>query len=686
MEDSATPELHTARLEKLELENQQLAEQVKGLVRAERAAYHYQEQLDTQIKLYRSLSEVGQRFNATHDIEAIIEICKRFIIYDLNFERCIILVRVEGEYRCRAFDGFFEPDARRHIDALVLKRSELVPDASNTGAKLWLCTAESRDPRLDALRAATLMDDLVVFGLGRELQAILIAGNTIRKRSSHSRVEEESEFIIGLANLASQASSAIDNAEFYRALESDRRSLKELSTSLSQSNAELAAALQQAHEAARLKDEFVANISHELRTPLNSIVNIPDGLLEFFVRREIARCNGCASEFECEPGESAGRDTECPECHAVGALEMETRLSVSGHEEELAKNLRLIQRSGTHLLRIINDVLDFSKLGAGKMVLDWEQVSAAALVQELIATLEPVASKRRIKLITPKTIDPSLTFQADPVKWTQIFINLVGNAIKFSPDDGVIELSVEEDQDSLVFGVRDHGIGIAAEHQELIFDAFQQVDGSHTRKAGGTGLGLSIARNLVALHHGELWLNSKLGEGTHFFVRFPMERGEAVKLDSPLKPVASSAGQPTLVVLDDEPLAIETIRLALRPLKPRIVGITDPRKLAQVMSELRPDVLLLDVMMPRQSGLDLLRELRSCSDTKDIPVLVLSAYDANEGLVRSLGAHWMAKPWNGPALQAKVRELLQETRNGRPESAVDSAQNQPGTHFGEQAN
>ncbi len=616
MEDSATPEVHTARLEKLELENQQLAEQVKGLVRAERAAYHYQEQLDTQIKLYRSLSEVGQRFNATHDIEAIIEICKRFIIYDLNFERCIILVRVEGEYRCRAFDGFFEPDARRHIDTLVLKRSELVPDASNTAAKLWLCTAESRDPRLDALRAATLMDDLVVFGLGRELQAILIAGNTTRKRSSHSRVEEESEFIIGLANLASQASSAIDNAEFYRALESDRRSLKELSTSLSQSNAELAAALQQAHEAARLKDEFVANISHELRTPLNSIVNIPDGLLEFFVRREIARCNGCASEFECEPGESAGRDTECPECHAVGALEMETRLSVSGHEEELAKNLRLIQRSGTHLLRIINDVLDFSKLGAGKMVLDWEQVSAAALVQELIATLEPVASKRRIKLITPKTIDPSLTFQADPVKWTQIFINLVGNAIKFSPDDGVIELSVEEDQDSLVFGVRDHGIGIAAEHAGadlrcLPTGRWQPYPEGRWYRAGTLHrqeFGRASPRGDVA--------EEQAGRGNALLRSLPHGARGSREVDSPLKPVASSAAQPRLVVLDDEPLAIETIRLALRPLKPRIVGITDPRKLAQVMSELRPDVLLLDVMMPRQSGLDLLRELRKRSDRR----------------------------------------------------------------------
>jgi signal transduction histidine kinase len=171
-------------------------------------------------------------------------------------------------------------------------------------------------------------------------------------------------------------------------------------------------------------------------------------------------------------------------------------------------------------MRLINDVLDFSHLESGKLPLRLETVAVAQLWDELREALLPLASAQSLSLrFAP--VDPALILRVDAIKLNQVFVHQVGNAIKFSPAGGAVELSAVGEGDAVVFRVSDQGIGIAPEHHQLIFESFRQVEGGHTRKFGGSGLGLSITRGLVELHQGAIWVESTLGQGASFFVRLP---------------------------------------------------------------------------------------------------------------------------------------------------------------------
>lgn len=265
----------------------------------------------------------------------------------------------------------------------------------------------------------------------------------------------------------------------------------ELTNSLTERNTELVSALDQAREATRVKGEFVASISHELRTPLNSIINIPEGLLEDF-----------------------------PRDGAAGARRF------TGDASETARFLETLHRNGTHLLGVVNQLLDFSKLDAGRMDVHLSRVVLRPLVEDVLRTInEAFAKKAGVTLTVHGPLEE--TVDADPLKLAQVLLNLLSNAVKFSPGGSGVSLTVVDEGASLLFTVRDHGIGIAAQDQELVFQMFRQVEGGATRRFGGTGLGLPIARQLVELHGGRLWLESVPGEGSAFFFRIPKLRGAA---------------------------------------------------------------------------------------------------------------------------------------------------------------
>lgn len=433
--------------------------------------------------------------------------------------------------------------------------------------------------------------------------------------------------------------------------------LKRRERALRAHNTELAQALAAAQEAARLKGEFVANISHELYTPLNSILNIPDGLLDMYSKQEIAECGGCHVRFELEAGDKVEADTECPECGAKGMLRLDTTWQFGGEFETIVKHLNTLKRSGIHLQNVINDVLDFSKLEAGKMTLQTQTVQVKSLFDDLSATLSPLAHQKKITLDF-KQEPEHLSLEADPVKCAQILINLISNAIKFSHEGGLIEIRAHKDGDHCVFAVQDYGIGIAPEHHEAIFESFQQVDGSHTRRAGGTGLGLAIVKQLVQLHEGSISLSSELGRGATFSLRLPIESKSSLKKLPPEDEHLQNAEKRLILALDDEPIALETLKLALRPLNCEVIGLTDPGKLETFLSHKKPDLLILDIMMPRKSGLRLLRELKSSEQNKNIPILVSSAFRENRDLCISLGAVWLGKPYGSTELLTAVRAML----------------------------
>ena len=446
---------------------------------------------------------------------------------------------------------------------------------------------------------------------------------------------------------------------------------KALSASLKETNSDLAAALVRAQEAARLKSEFVANVSHELRTPLNSVLNIPEGLLEQFSTHARAHCRLCEKLFELDPGESLSAATHCPACGSPGSLEHIEAIEFSGDGKWAVRGLRQIHRAGSHLLNLINDVLDFSKLEAGRMVLTLESVNVPQAMRNILETLEPVAENRKVKLLLEVPAQGG-TLRADSVKLSQIFINLVANAVKFSPEGGEVAIRAEWRPGSWRFSVKDHGIGIAREHHESVFESFRQVDGSNTRRFGGTGLGLAITKKLTEAHGGKVWVESELGKGSTFLVELPeagpvqeeAPKSEAAKADLMVGEVPSS----TILILDDERLAVDNLKMALRPLGHRIEGIRDPRELEAALAKTGADLLILDVMMPGLSGLDVLKTLKA--NGVKIPVLVSSAYHANVDIVRALGASWLAKPWRSAELQAEVTRLLRELYSNRSESRM----------------
>ncbi|MBI5933487.1 MAG: GAF domain-containing protein [Chloroflexi bacterium] len=243
--------------------------------------------------------------------------------------------------------------------------------------------------------------------------------------------------------------------------------------------AEQAATLTQLRELDRLKSSFLANMSHELRTPLNSILGFADVILE----------------------------------------ELDGPLT-----ENMTNDLRLIQKNGTHLLHLINDVLDMAKIEAGRMNLNPETFFLIELLEEVTSITSPLASEKNLALFIEPESDLGVSIYADRTRLRQVMINLVNNAMKFT-ERGKVSILLQRCEAGALVSVHDTGIGIPPEKLEAVFQEFTQVDTSTTRKAGGTGLGLPISRRLIEMHGGRLWAESSgiNGEGSTFFVELPLE-------------------------------------------------------------------------------------------------------------------------------------------------------------------
>ncbi|MFN0064466.1 MAG: sensor histidine kinase [Myxococcaceae bacterium] len=288
---------------------------------------------------------------------------------------------------------------------------------------------------------------------------------------------------------------------------------------LHEGTATLRERLREAQETARERSQFVASISHELRTPLNAIVNIPGGLIPLFHESRVATCPSCTTDFLLEPHDEVNPLTECSACGKPG-LERSTRLTLPEGADTVARYLRLIEKSAKHLLNVVNDVLDFSRLGAGRMSLNVESVDARNLCKEVLETLAPMAEKKGIQLELAEMPEELRAF-LDPIKCAQVLVNLVGNAIKFSPPGRRVLLAARNDGDVLRISVVDEGPGMVREDHERIFEAFFQTAGQDAR-LGGTGLGLSIAKQLVELHGGTLSVESAVNKGSTFNVVLPL--------------------------------------------------------------------------------------------------------------------------------------------------------------------
>ena len=386
--------------------------------------------------------------------------------------------------------------------------------------------------------------------------------------------------------------------------------------------------------ASQAKSDFLASMSHELRTPLNAIIGFSDLMRQ-------------------EPVDASGSVT--------------VPLEWVEH----------IHRGGAHLVELVNDVLDLSKVEAGRLELDLEPIDVAAAVAESIAGLRPLIARKHLQVETD--VAANQLVEADRGRLRQVLYNLLSNAIKFTPDGG--RLGVEGHREGTMFHVTvsDTGIGIEPGDQARIFEEFQQVGAPTTE---GTGLGLALTRRLVEAHGGRIELVSSPGEGSRFTVILPVA-GAIAPMRSPVavpspaalaEPAPASPAEgpstvrPRLLVVEDDPSAVRLLRAYLEPDGYDIDVAVDGERALAAAAASRPSAILLDVLLPGMDGWDVLRRLKADPDLREIPVVIVTVVEEREvGL--ALGAvDYLVKPIERDALLGALNRL--DLRSAVPQAAV----------------
>ncbi|TIR41105.1 MAG: response regulator, partial [Mesorhizobium sp.] len=349
------------------------------------------------------------------------------------------------------------------------------------------------------------------------------------------------------------------------------------------------------------KSRFVASVSHELRTPLNAIIGYSEMLIE-----------------------------DASDQHMV----------------EFVPELEKIAAAGRHLLALINDILDLSKIEANKMEIFLETFDVADLMRDVRATVAPLMAKNRNGFVLDLQDDLG-KMHSDQTKLRQNLFNLLSNAAKFT-EGGRVTLTVRRDRrpkgDWLIFKVSDTGIGMTPEQQERLFDAFTQADASTTRNYGGTGLGLSITRSFSRMIGGVVKVESELGKGSTFTMEIPAEFKKESSEQHPSEAVPLPPRDKAVLIIDDEPAARTVIARALAEAGLASFEAASGEEGIAAARAHRPAAIILDIIMPHQDGWSVLRSLKNDRELCEIPV-ILATILADRELGLSLGAvEYLTKP------------------------------------------
>lgn len=434
--------------------------------------------------------------------------------------------------------------------------------------------------------------------------------------------------------------------------------LRDSNEKLSITNGELA-------RATRLKDEFLASMSHELRTPLNTILGMSEGLEE----------------------------------EVFGSL-----------NNRQVKAIATIARSGKHLLELINDILDLSKIEAGKLELQLTNISVRNLCESSLTFVKLMALNKNI-VLSANIPDDIGKIHADDRRMQQVLINLLSNAVKFTPNNGSVILRVRREEQFLVFEVEDTGIGIAPENMGKLFQSFVQIDSSLSRQYSGTGLGLSLVRRLVELHGGNVNVESEVGKGSCFIVTVPHQRlglgaialrcsdgvsatvgrleasapillpqlGVCESLEerseeqqrklsdsdnsstAPIVVVDRETKPPVILFAEDNQANIDTISDYLIGRGYRLLLANNGQDVISIAKERKPDLILMDIQMPQIDGLEATRQIRADSELANIPIIALTALAMSgdrEKCIEAGASEYLTKPVRLKQLTRAIEQLL----------------------------
>jgi signal transduction histidine kinase/DNA-binding response OmpR family regulator len=377
-------------------------------------------------------------------------------------------------------------------------------------------------------------------------------------------------------------------------------------------------AKEELERASKFKDQFLSTMSHELRTPLNAVLGFSELLTE----------------------------------ERYGPL-----------NERQQRYIKHIHTGGKHLLSLINDILDLSKIEAGRLQLTIENVAVEASFAEVLDTMRPLADKKAQTLAREAL--PELSVRADPTRFKQILMNLVGNAIKFTPEGGEIKLSANWLDGAIRVEVRDSGPGIPADEQKRIFEPFYRM-GETEKKVEGTGLGLAITRRLVELHGGNLGLESQLGAGSCFFFILPVAEGAETREAPAIPGEIQPANFARILVIEDDRAAALLLQSHLTSAGYDVVLCDEPARALQMAAELQPHAVTMDIIMKPVNGWELLSSFKTDPRTAGIPVVLVTIID-QPATGASLGAdEYIVKPVQKATLLAAVERCLsQRNRNGK---------------------
>lgn len=408
------------------------------------------------------------------------------------------------------------------------------------------------------------------------------------------------------------------------------RRVEERTHELSLNRDKLSAANAALEKASRLKDEFLASMSHELRTPLTGILGLSEAIL----------------------------------LGTYGSL-----------NERIEKALRGIQGSGKHLLELINDILDLSKIEADKLELQLEACDAVSLCQASLQLVKGMAQSKRQRVGFSMS-QASIAVRADPRRLKQMLVNLLSNAVKFTAEGGELglEVAVDEARGAAIFTVWDRGIGIKGEDLGKLFQPFVQIDSSLARQYSGTGLGLSLVRRMAELHGGGVALESEPGKGSRFTIRIPLAEEPDRRETAPPR----EGADPThALVIEDNLIDGEWYSQTLEGIglpsvvHPTIKGALD------LAVRLQPGAVILDLHLPDGFGLDLLKELKADSRTRHIPVVVASIEERLGESLRLGAAACLVKPFSREELQQALRKAAGTKESREPVLVVDANSKKP---------